>query len=239
VPSPNYKPNELPQFDTEIPSLRLPPIEYPDYNAIDSIDSQNVLRFTLRNKLQTKREDGIQNLVNWGLYTDWRLNPRPGQSTFADVYSDLDLRPRSWLTLNSETRYDIKRKDWNAAYHTATFTPNDTWNWRLGHRYFRGGPEFGPDSDNNTIFSSLYFKLNENWAVRFTHHFEARDGTLEEQYYSIYRDFRSWTGALTLRLRDNRRRADDFAVAFVFQLKAFPRYPLGRDREEHSFLLGS
>lgn len=239
VPEPNREPHELPQFDREIPSLRLLPLDYPDYNAIDSIDSQNVLRLTLRNKLQTKREEGIQNLVNWGLYTDWRLDPRPGQTTFADVYSDLDLRPRSWLSLNSETRYDIKQRDWNAAYHTATLTPNDRWNWRVGHRYFRGGPEFGPESDNNTVFSSFYFKLNENWAARITHHFEARDGTLEEQYYSIYRDFRSWTGALTFRVRDNRLRSDDYAVAFVFQLKALPRFPLGRDREEHSFLLGS
>lgn len=239
VPNPGTTPNELPQFDREIPSLRLLPIDFPDYNAVDSIDSQNVLRFTLRNKLQTKREDGIQNLVNWGLYTDWRLDPRPGQTTFADVYSDLDLRPRSWLTLNSETRFDIKKRDWNAAYHTATFTPNDTWNLRVGHRYFRGGPGFGVESDNNTFFSSVYVKFNENWGARMTHHFEARDGTLEEQYYSIYRDFRSWTGALTFRLRDNRSRSDDYAVAFVFQLKALPRFPLGRDREEHSFLLGS
>jgi LPS-assembly protein len=239
VPSPNREPRELPLFDREIPSLRLLPIDYPDYNAIDSVDSQNVLRFTLFNKLQTKRDDGIQNLVNWGLYTDWRLNPRPGQSTFADIYSDLDLRPRTWLSLNSQTRFDIKTRDWNAAYHTATFTPNSTWNWRAGHRYFRGGPEFGPDSDNNTIFSSLYFKFNENWAARLTHHFEARDGTLEEQYYTIYRDFRSWTGALTFRYRDNRDRSGDFAVAFTFQLKAFPRYPVGGDSAEHSFLLGS
>jgi LPS-assembly protein len=239
VPEPNYRPNELPQFDREIPSLRLLPIDYPDYNAIDSIDSQNVLRLTLWNKLQTKREAGIENLVNWGLYTDWRLNPRAGQTTFADVYSDLDLRPRSWLTLNSETRYNIHERDWVATYHTATFTPGSTWSWRVGHRYFRGGPEFGPDSDNNTIFHSVQFKFNENWAARITHHLEARDGTLEEQYYTIYRDFRSWTGALTLRFRDNRVRSDDFAIAFTFQLKAFPRFPLNSEREQHSFLLGS
>jgi hypothetical protein len=28
---------------------------------------------------------------------------------------------------------------------------------------------------------------------------------LEEQYYTLYRDLRSWTAALTLRLRDNRQ----------------------------------
>jgi LPS-assembly protein len=238
VPEPNYQPNELPQFDREIPSLRLLPIDFPDYNAIDSIDSQNVVRFGLRNKFQTKREDGIQNLVNWAVYTDWRLNPRPGQTTFADIYSDLDLRPRSWLSLSSETRFDVKTREWNAAYHTATIQPNATWSLRLGHRYFRGGPEFGPESDNNAIFSSLYYKFNENWGTRITHHFEARDGTMEEQYYTLYRDFRSWTAALTFRLREHRERSNDFAVGLTFQLKAFPRFKLGDDSNQHSFLLG-
>src|SRR5206468_8485353 len=43
VPRPNVRPDEIPQFDTEVPSLRLRPIDFPDYNTIDSIDSQNVL----------------------------------------------------------------------------------------------------------------------------------------------------------------------------------------------------
>jgi hypothetical protein len=188
--------------------------------------------------VQTKRENTVQNLLNWAVMTDWRLNPQPGQSTFSDVFSDLDFRPRSWLMFNSQTRYDVANERWNASYSTVTITPNDTWSVRLGHMYFRGGPEFGPDSDNNTILSSIYYKFNENWAARMSHHFEARDGVLEEQYYTIYRDFRSWTGALTFRLRENRNGPDDFAVAFTFNLKAFPRFKLGQDRDTPGFLLG-
>jgi hypothetical protein len=131
----------------------------------------------------------------------------------------------------------VDQHEIDAAYHTATISPNSTWSWRVGHLYFRGGPEFGPESDNNTIFSSFYFKLNENWGTRLTHRFEARDGSLEEQYYTLYRDFRSWTGALTFRVREDRARGTDYAVAFTFQLKAFPLYR--RDIDEHSFLLGS
>ncbi len=239
VPHPSVSPGELPQFDSEIPSLRLLPIEYPDYNAIDSIDSQNVIRFGLRNRLQTKRGEETQNLINWSLYTDWRLNPRQDQTTFADIYSDLDFRPRSWLTFNSETRFDPQTELWNGAYHTVTITPNDVWSLKLGHRYFRGGPQYGIDGDNNTIFSSIYYKLNENWGARMTHHFEARDGTLEEQYYTVYHDFRSWTGAFTLRLRDNRSTGYDWAVAFTFQLKAFPRRRVGEDQDHPDFLLGT
>src|SRR5207248_1011837 len=54
VPNPSVPQRELPQFDTVLPSTRLLPIEFPDFNAIDAIDSANVLRLSLRNKLQTK-----------------------------------------------------------------------------------------------------------------------------------------------------------------------------------------
>jgi LPS-assembly protein len=245
VPSPSKAPLELPQFDTEIPSLRLIPIDFPDYNAVDSIDSQNVLRLGLRNKLQTKRRGEIDHLVNWAVYTDWRLDPRADQSTFADLFSDLDLKPRSWLTLNSETRYDIDAGNFRMANHWATLLPNNTWAVSVGHRYFRRDPRFesrdprfAGTSENNLVFSSIYFRLNENWAARMTHHFEGRDGVMEEQYYTIYRDLRSWTAALTLRLRDNRIGQDDFTIAITFSLKAFPRFRLGEDQLQPASLLG-
>ncbi len=238
VPTPNREPSQLPQFDSELRSLRLLPVDYPDYNSIDSIDSQNVFRLGLRNKLQTKRKDEIDNVLNWAVYTDWRVKPRPDQSTFADVYSDFDLKPRSWMTFNSETRFDIGSGVWRMANHTLTLEPNETWSWKVGHRYLREDPGFGPLSGNNLFLSSLYYRFNENWGMRVTHHFEARDGRMEEQYYTLYRDLRSWTTALTLRFRDNRAGRDDVTIAITFSLKAFPRYGRGRDRNEPSLLLG-
>ena len=239
VPSPSVSPLELPQFDTEMPSFRLLPIDFPDYNAIDSVDSENVVRLSLRNKLQTKRRDTIENLVNWAFYTDWRIKPRANQSTFADFYSDLDLRPRTWLTLTSETRFDIEESQWKEANHYATFQPNSMWSYALGHRYLRHDPALGADYGNNLITSRFYYRLNENYAVRMSHRFEARDGTLEEQYYTLYRDLRSWTAALTFRVRENHQGASDFTVAVTFSLKAFPRFRSGDDRESPSLLLGS
>ena len=64
VPRPDKQPYELPQFDRELPSHRLLPLEFPDYNAIDSVDSQNTLRFGLRNKVQTKRAGEVENVLN-------------------------------------------------------------------------------------------------------------------------------------------------------------------------------
>jgi len=96
----------------------------------------------------------------------------------------------------------------------------------------RSDPTRGPDSGNNTILSSFYFRFSENWAVRLLHRFEARDGTLEEQYYTLYRDFRSWTAGLTFRVRDNRIGPTDYGVAVTFSLKAIPRFKLGDAPEQ-------
>jgi lipopolysaccharide assembly outer membrane protein LptD (OstA) len=242
VPTPIYsRTNDLPQFDFQMPSLRLLPIEFPDYNAIDSVDSQNVMRFGLHNKLQTKRHGEVVNLLDWNLYTDWRLKPGQGQTTFADLYSDMVIKPRSWITFESLTRYDIDGGQLNLALHTLTLQPNETWSWGLSHWYLRDDFRATPTAlgqGNSLISSTIFYRLNENWGFRATHHFETRDGRMEEQYYTIYRDLRSWTAGLTFLFRDNRVGPSDFTVAFTFSLKAFPRFGLGSDTVRPYFLLG-
>ena len=244
VPHPTRSPRELPQFDYELPSTRLLPLDYPDYNAIDSIDSQNVVRLGLRNKLQTRRDGTVQNMAHWALFTDWRLNTREGQNTFADVYFDLELRPFRWLAINSEVRYDVDEGALDISDHRIVIAPNDTWSLTLGHRYVRDNALVDPpnpaidDPGNNLFFGTIYYRFNENWATRVSYQFEARDGTLEEQYYTIYRDLRSWTAAVTFRVRENRSGPADYTVALAASLKAFPRFRVGEDRARPTTLLG-
>ena len=142
------------------------------------------------------------------------------------------------MLLSSELRYGVDEGHIRYANNWLTLTPNDIWNLSLGYFYVREDPAYGPKSGNNLIRSSIYFRLNENWGFRTTHHFEARDGKLEEQYYTIYRDLRNWTAALTFRVRENSVGKDDFTVAFLFSLKAYPRFGVGKDRDHHSLLLG-
>ncbi len=247
VPRPSIQPPQLPQFDYEVPSLRLLPIEFTDYNAVDSIDTFNVFRLGLHNKLQTKRENGVENLVNWALFTDWRLDRRfdygakTNQSTFSDVYSQLDLRPRSWMSLSSELRYGPREHHFREANHRLTILPNDIWTLTLGHRYLHDDPAFGlGPTGHNLIYDSFYVRMNENWGARMSHYFEARDGTMEEQFYTLYRDLRSWTAALTFRVRSNHNsEPDDFTIGLTFSLKAFPKGKVGSDTDKPWLLLGS
>lgn len=240
VPRPHPQPDELPAFDYDLPSLRLRPIEFPEYNSIDSIDSQNVLRLGLHNRLQTKRGGAVEDLVDWNVFTDWRLRPEAGQTTFSDLDSDLKLRPRSWITFESALRYDLESGKVRVALEELTLNPNDRWSWGFAHWYTREDlsaslTALGPGIDvfRNTIF----YRLNENWGLRATHYFDAQAGRLQEQFYTIYRDLRSWTAALTLRVRDNATGSDDYTVALAFSLKAAPRYSLGEDTARPERLL--
>jgi hypothetical protein len=241
VPTPNRRPGQIPQFDFEQASLRLLPINFPDYNSIDSIDSENVLRIGLRNKLQTKRNDSLADAFYWDIYTDWRLQTHTNQSSFADIFSDAVLRPRSWFWLESVTRFEPTHGDLRLAFHSLTLQPGDRWSWTIGHFYTRD--DFSDSTQalgegNSLLTTSFFFKLNENWAFSALERYSIRNGRAEEQFYSVYRDFRSWTGALIFRLRENQSNRDDFTVAVTFSLKAAPRYALGSDAVKPYYLLG-
>jgi LPS-assembly protein len=237
VPTPSQQRYDLPQFDYEQPGYRLLPIDYPDYNAIDSVDSQNTMRLGLRNKLQTKRESGIENLVNWALYTDWRLNPHPDQGTFANYFSYLDFSPRSWLSLSQITRYDVESLQLKEITHRLTIMPNDIWSFQIGNRYLRNDPMLGKNSAQNLYFTTFYLRFNENYGLRTIHHFDARQGKLQEQTYTIYRDLRSWTASLNFRIRSDQGQDTDYHVNVKFSFKVFPRATRGSDSLSHSWLI--
>ncbi|HTV60946.1 MAG TPA: hypothetical protein VMH30_00100 [Verrucomicrobiae bacterium] len=235
IPHPSVAPDQLPQFDTELPSPMLLPIQLPDYNDIDSIDSENVIRFGLRNTLETKRADGVENLADWNILLDWRLHPDPGQQTFDDLYSDLVLRPRTWVTFESQTRYNINSGYFDLAYQQVTLTPNNRWSWGLAYDYSRSG---FVDTGDNYFSSTIFFRVNDNWGFRTEHDFNALDGRLQDQFYTVYRDMRFWTAALTFRVTDNEGSPVDYTVAFSFSIKAHPKYGVGEDAVEPYQLVG-
>ena len=70
-------------------------------------------------------------------------------------------------------------------------------------------------------------------------YFDGQTGKVQEQSYSVYRDMRSWTAALTFLVRQNTTGApQDYTFAFTFSLKAFPHFGLGADSGGPYSLLG-
>lgn len=237
VPNPSAPPAQLPQFDFEQPGLLLSPIEFPDYSSIDSVDSQNVIRFGLRNTLQTKRGGQIEDLVDWNLLLDWRLRPNQGQSTFNDLYSDLTLKPRNWLGVQEQFRYDPNTGKFNMAFHQIQFTPGNRFSWGIGYWYLRPGFPTPTDLGDNYVTSTMFYRLDDNWGLRLGHDFNAHNGRLQEQDYTVYRDMRAWTAALTFHVADNTVGPVDYGVSFSFSFKAEPSQHVGDDAVRPDHLL--
>ncbi len=234
----------VPLFDYESPSLRLQPLDFPDYNSIDSIQAENVVRLMLRNKWQTKRRGQIQDVLNVALYTDLNLL-RGTNSQFSDVYTDVDFRPRSWITFNSSTRYDLADGRWRQAIERMFIQPTTHASVSLGYYYLMNNdPEFltypGQTLAGSSLIDfSLYYRLDENWGVHFAERFDADAKTLQEQVYSLYRDLRSWTAAFTVRVDRSVGQPADVTIGVTFSLKAFPRFKLNSDNDRPGGDLGS
>ena len=235
VPDPSEDPGQLPQFDSVIPGLRLLPIHFPDFNSVDSLDAMHNLRMGLFQKLQTYRESGMENFVNWALFMDWRLENSTNLSRFSDIYSDIDWKAQEWLAFTSEFRWDTDNERTRLADHRIIFSPQEAWSWAVGHRYIRNNDLFGPG--NNLYSSSLYYWWDNNWSFNATHFFEARTSTLQEQIYSIYRDQLSFSTALRFRVRQPRFDKTDLTLTLEFSLKGLPGKDLGEDANEPDFLL--
>jgi hypothetical protein len=152
------------------------------------------------------------------------------------------LWPWSWLRLESLTRYDPQDIKLRMAFESVTLQPNNVWSWTFAYfnlrdYYSETDPTaWGQGSD--TFSSTMFYRFDENWGLRMSHRYDLRQSRLAEQAYSIYRDLRSWTAALTLRLREESDGEEDVTVAFVFSIKAFPRFGLGSDAAKPHVLWG-
>jgi hypothetical protein len=125
-------------------------------------------------------------------------------------------------------RFDVADGRLNEFDNAVRFTPNDVWSWTFANRYLREDPELLNDT-SNTFFSTIGYRMNEDWSLRMSHQFEAATGTMQAQYYTLAKDFRSWVGAITVQILDNGPNGIDWTVGVGFQLKASPN-PSQQDR---------
>jgi LPS-assembly protein len=70
APSPTVTPNQFRGFDNRLYSTQLQPLDWTEYNSIDSIDKEAVVRLGVWNKIQTKRDGVSTDLFTVNTYFD-------------------------------------------------------------------------------------------------------------------------------------------------------------------------
>jgi lipopolysaccharide assembly outer membrane protein LptD (OstA) len=229
-------PADILQFDRLNRSTQLPPVDYPQFNSIDSIDSGTILRLGVRQRWQTRRDNQTINWLEWNTYFDAYLDrPEFGLSMLADggsfsnVYNRFRWNPLPWLNFELDSQLPILDEGFNEVNTKANFMATDYLRLTLGHRYISGNPLF---LDSNLLDFGAYIRMGDHWGFSFRESYEFEDSTLESQRYELHRDLSSWIASLGFVVRDNRG-VNDYGVILTFTLKDLPnvKLPISLDPE--------
>lgn len=236
----------LPAIDRLSPTTRPRSIDVPLFTAVDSLRSWNVARIGFRNLLQTKRDymssprngyfletpeggnEQTYTLAGMNTYVDvFARDPEFGRD-LSNLYNELFFNPVPWITLRSDLQLPISTGvgSFTELNNNITWLPSKSTSLQLGHQLVSNHPYF---QDSSLVYTRFYARLNENYGLSTNHIYEATDGTLEFQSYSITRDLSSWIASIGIMARNNRNGASDLGVMLTFTLKDFPQFNFDLD----------
>lgn len=224
------------QFDRLNQSTRLPPVDYPQFNSIDSIDTGTILRLGVNQRWQTRRDNQTVQWLEWNTFFDTFID-RPGygqmvhadDGTFSNVFTRIRWTPLPWVGVDVDAQFPIFDQGFTAVNSKVSFMPYQDLRLSIGHRYIEGNPYF---QDSNLLNFGAYWRVNDNWGVSLSESYEFQDSTLEGQRYELHRDLSSWVASLGFTVRDNGKTGtDDYGVILTFTLKDLPgvRLPVSFD----------
>lgn len=216
--------DEILQFDRLVPSTILPSLDFPQFSAIDSIDTSNILRLGVRNRLLTRRDNETFAWFSLDTFVDVNFeNPYlddPG--TLSNLYNNITFSPVPWFTLGMFTQLPISEGD-------GSFTDVNTYlRWQpvrdlaftLSQRYLEGSSFFQDDSQAS---GGVYWRINDNWAASAAGNYDFTYDTWYLQRYMIHRDLSSWLISAGLLVTDNRatfnnRTSGDVGVGLLLMI---------------------
>jgi LPS-assembly protein len=202
---------------------------------IDAIDKENVIKFELENKLQTKRIVGggmkAVDLVRFlaGVDYNFRLNKRrvtfKESGEFDNLRFDLELRPYNWLFIQNKLEINPQNQSVKTGSIEFSMTPSSSFDLAFGYRYEHMTP-----TPRNQLTYDLRYRLNPKWALGVYQRYDLQSNSIEEQQLTVVRDLHCWEVELAYDLKGSNFVEDDFTFWLAFRIKAFPDLPIGLNR---------
>lgn len=181
------------------------------FDALDALDKQNVVRFNLVNKLQTKYhpEPGsalvTREMARVIPFFDYDAHT----GRLDNVGYDVELRPYTWLGIESDLTYETRE----GKVTTANFDVLAN----LGRFDVGVGQRFVRDNSSQTT-AELKWRIDSAHTLRLYERYEFNEKHSEETEVTISKAFECVIVDLTY----NHRRDDGDSFFFVFRLKGYP-----------------
>ncbi|MEM9284094.1 MAG: LptA/OstA family protein [Verrucomicrobiota bacterium] len=215
-------------IDRLTPSTRLRQIDLPLYPSVDDLRNWQIVRAGISQSWLTRRNGATYEWLRLNNYLDFYLNDPEFDRNVSNFFTEVSWHPLPWLYASSTAQLPLTSNvnSFSEVTTSLGFMPSDWFHVEFSHYYLNDHPFF---ADSSLYSVNTYTRLNDNWGFGTSHRFEADDGTLEYQQYSIHRDWGAWTATLGGIVRDNRTGENEYGVLFSLTLKAFPKIQLPVD----------
>ncbi len=227
APSPTVRPNEIRGFDDRLYNTQLAPLDQTQLNSIDSIDREADVRLGVWNKIQTKRDGANYDLLTWETYGDadfdHNLSSSTPNSTFSNLFNDVRFYPTPQFSFRTLTSFDIQGSGYNEIDNDITWQPDASLQLTVGYNSITHSAFF---PDNNSTSLDAFYRMNEHYQFEAQEQFQATNGRLQLQEYTVYRDLDAWQLSMTFSNSEISNGHNEQALYFSLTLKALPQYNL-------------
>jgi len=226
IVSVNQDASSILPFDHYTRNTKLPAINFPQFNSIDSITDWKILRLGVRNRIQTRRDDQTLNWLELESFIDTNIErpqfsklPVDDPGTFSNFSNRLHWNPLPWLNFNLDGQLPLLDQGFTELNTATNFQVTRDLTLQLGNRYLSGNRSF---ASSNLVSGGARLRVNDNWALSFHNSYDFATSIAESQQYSIDRDLRSWIASLMLVVREQDAKKD-VAVLLSLTLKDIPK----------------
>jgi len=216
-------PSDIYQFDRVVESTQLLPLNFPQFTAVDSIDTWNIVRIGARQRLQTRRNNSTIQWLTLDSYMDVNMDSPYSDAPVSNAFNVIGFNPVPWAGLLIESQLPVTEQGFTEVNTSIYLMPTRDWSLTMGHRYIDGNSFF---ADNSQLNFYSYYRINDNWAFSFYEQYEFVSKVLQYQRYLIHRDLSSWVASIGTEIRDNDGGDREVGVLFIMTLKNAPQVTL-------------
>ncbi len=181
------------------------------FDALDAIDKDKFIRLNFENKFQTKHHaaDGSMTIREFARVIPF-LDVDEHTGRLENVGIDAELRPYSWMGIESDATYNSTTRDIDTA-NFDVFLQKGRWKVGVGQRYIQ--------DDSSQTTAEIRLKWSDDLEFKLYDRYEFEEGASKEFEFTVSK---AWNCVIT-DFTYNRRDGDTFFV--TMRLKAFPSVP--------------
>ncbi len=192
VDEPNLLPSDLPQFDT-----------------VDTLDKRHDIKLGMRNKLQTRRDGIPVDLVDFDVFSFYRVEKEEEQEDFSEIFFDTELRLVPWLPIDFDGAYDQYEGEFTRFSIQGHYYLEDFSRFSVEYRYAK--------DTRSLVTGEMILFPDAKWSFEAYVRYDDELGELEEHSYFVKHTGRCIGTGLGFRQID-----DDTEVWLQLWLTAFP-----------------